>query len=98
MNNTKPERKMPMLVYMIYDKSNGEIVHMHRNVDINGRSYTCTEEEIHRVLPPHINPKSVGFISTELEQNPSGRHLKMSVDVEKNTLIKTYMDKDAPTD
>ncbi|MFZ0370626.1 MAG: hypothetical protein WAM07_13610 [Halobacillus sp.] len=85
-----------MLVYMIYDKSNGEIVHMHRNVDINGRSYTCTEEEIQRMIPPHIDQKSVGFISAELEQPPSGRKVKMSVDITKNTLIKTFIDKDAP--
>ncbi|MCA1011402.1 hypothetical protein [Halobacillus halophilus] len=85
-----------MLVYMIYDKSSGEIVHMHRNVDIHGRSYTCTEEEIHRMIPPHIDRKSVGYISTELDQPPSGRQVKMSVDLTKNALIKTFIDKDAP--
>ncbi|MCI0428383.1 MAG: hypothetical protein L0Z46_10245 [Nitrospiraceae bacterium] len=78
-----------MLVYMIYDKSNGKIVHIHRAVDAAGRSCTCTEEEVMRVLPTHIDAKSVGIVSTEMEEVPSGRQTMFSVNVATGALIKT---------
>ena len=78
-----------MLVYMVYDKKNGKIVHMHRAVDAAGRSSTCTEQEILSALPRDLEAKAVGIVSTELDQVPSGRQTIFSVDVKTGSLLKT---------
>jgi hypothetical protein len=76
-----------MLVYMVYDKSSGKILHTHRAVDVAGRSSTCTQEEILRVLPQSVDPKKIGIVSTEMDQVPSARQSAFSVDVKTGALI-----------
>ncbi len=78
-----------MLVYMVYDKKTGTIVHIHRAVDVAGRSCTCSDEEILRALPAHIDPQAVSIASTELEQVPSGRETAFSVDTSTRVVLKT---------
>lgn len=78
-----------MLLYMVYEKTNGRIVHVHRTVDAAGRSCACTEEEVMRVLPAHIDAKSVGIASTEVELVPSGRQTMFGVHVPTGAVVKT---------
>ena len=75
-----------MLVYMVYEKSSGKIVHTHRAVDVAGRSATCSAEEIRRVLPANIDPEEIGIVSTEMDETPSARHMEYRVDVSTGTL------------
>jgi hypothetical protein len=78
-----------MLVYMVYDKKTGDIVHIHRTVDAEGRSTRSTDEEVMRALPTGVDAKNVGIVATELEEMPSGREVMFSVDVRQGTLVKT---------
>ncbi len=78
-----------MLVYMVYDKKTGKIVHIHSAVDIAGRSRTCSENEVLRVLPKHIDSQAIGIASTELDPVPSGRHTLFSVDLRTGAVIRT---------
>lgn len=82
-----------MLVYMVYDKKSGKIVHVHRAVDSAGHSCTCSEDEVIQTLPPHIEANAVGIVSTEMAQVPSGRQVAFSVDVKTRSLIETPVSK-----
>ena len=78
-----------MLVYMVYDKKTGAIVHVHRAQDDQGRSLGSTEEEILSALPAGVSRDSVGIVPTELDQVPSSRAMTFSVDVAKGALLRT---------
>ena len=78
-----------MLVYLVYDKKTGDIVHMHRTVNAQGRSTRSTDEEVMKALPASAKNKNVGIVATELEEVPSGRETMFSVDIRQGTLVKT---------
>jgi hypothetical protein len=78
-----------LLVYMVYDKKTGDIVHVHRTVDAEGRSARSTDEEVMRALPASVHAKNVGIVATELDDVPSGREVMFSVDVTRGALVTT---------
>ena len=78
-----------MLVYMVYDKKSGDIVHVHRAVDVEGRSEACTPEEVMAALPAQIDAKNVAVVPAELDDIPSGRDTVFSVDVSSGALKRT---------
>jgi phage tail tape-measure protein len=78
-----------MLVYMVYDRKTGDIVHVHRVVDAEGRSSRATDEEVMRVLPAGVDAANVGIVATELENVPSGREVMFSVDTARGMLVTT---------
>jgi hypothetical protein len=80
-----------MLVYMVHDKRTGKIVHIHHVVDVAGRSCTCSKDDVLRALPGHIDPKTVGVASTELDQVPSGRHTAFGVDTKTGAVLRTLV-------
>lgn len=82
-----------MLVYMVYDKSTGKILHTHRTVDVAGRSTTCSKEDVLRVLPASVDPEQIGILSTEMDETPSARHTDFSVDVTTGTLTTAAVEK-----
>ena len=78
-----------MLVYMVYDKRSGAIVHVHRAVDVEGRSEAVSPEEVLATLPSSFDAKNVGVVPAELEEIPSGRDMEFKVDVSSGALKKT---------
>jgi len=78
-----------MLIYMVYDKQTGKIVHTHRAVDVAGHSRTCTQDEVLDLLPGNLDRATLGIVSTEIEHVPSGRHEEYSVDLASGALVKT---------
>lgn len=78
-----------MLVYMVYDKKTGDILHVHRAVDVEGRSEACSTDEVLAAVPGKVDVKNVGVVPAEFEEVPSGRDLQFSVDVKSGALVRT---------
>ena len=81
-----------MLVYMVYDKATGAIVHVHHTVDAEGRTVRSTDDEVLRTLPAGVDPAEVGIVVTELDSVPSGREVAFRVDVKRGALVTTPAD------
>jgi hypothetical protein len=86
-----------MLVYMVYDKRTGDIVHVHRAVDAEGRSEACSTEEVLAALPGKVDAKNVGVVPAEFDEVPSGRDAVFSVDVKNGALVRTPVQQRAST-
>ena len=78
-----------MLVYMVYDKRSGDIVHVHRAVDVEGRSEACSPEEVLAAMPGKVDAKNVAVLPAEFDEIPSGRDMQFSVDVKSGALQRT---------
>jgi hypothetical protein len=86
-----------MLIYMVYDKKSGDIVHVHRAVDVAGRSEACSPDEVLAALPGSLDPKAVAVVPAELDEIPSGRDMQFSVDVKSGALLRTPVRQQANT-
>lgn len=75
-----------MIVYVVADRRSGEVLSLHHEVDAEGRSVRCREEDVLAALPADVEPDQVAVLSTELDGIPSSRDAVFAVDPERRVV------------
>jgi len=67
--------------YVVYDKEDGQIVHLHETYDaVSGTTIRCTREEVLAVVDERLDRAKLDVLETEFEPQPGSAALRVDLD------------------
>lgn len=69
-----------MPTYFVYDKENGQVVHLHETYDaVSGTTLRCTREEVLAVVDEGLDKDGLDILESEFEPQAGSRALRVDL-------------------